>query len=250
MFKVRSTQKYFLSIAATDTTGEAGITKDCKIANQFGFNTLGAVTAITIQDDNGVKNIYPLDGSILEEQLDICSTFDVNCLKIGVLGNKKNALIVAESLSKFPQAIKVWDPVFSPTSGESFVMDSDIGDILWALLPEIDILTPNFSELAKILNIIDPKHDNWQRSAHDMAKKYDVALFVSGGHSDTEDILIREFLIDKERIICLSKMRTPLRYQHGTGCTLSTTLACYMTLATDIVKACRKSTELVDLLYT
>ena len=250
MRKVRATDKYFLSIAATDTTGEAGIIKDCKVADSLGFNTLSAITAITTQNDESLLEIYPVQRAILSEQLQVCSTFKVDCIKIGALGNLENGLIVAEYLKLFPDALIVWDPVFSPTRGKPFITHNDINELTGVLLPLIDMVTPNFNELLKILDRDEHNITGWQRQTQQTAEKYNVTFYVTGGHTPARKNNIEEYLISKDLVQSFERERIPLRYHHGTGCTFSTALACLMAEENDLITALKCSSAFIDNLYT
>ncbi|MCD6440237.1 MAG: bifunctional hydroxymethylpyrimidine kinase/phosphomethylpyrimidine kinase, partial [Candidatus Marinimicrobia bacterium] len=50
--------EYFLTIAASDNSGGAGIQQDLKIASLFGFWGLSAITGLTVQDFSGVDSVY------------------------------------------------------------------------------------------------------------------------------------------------------------------------------------------------
>ena len=246
MHKMRATENNFLSIAATDTTGEAGIIKDCKVANFLGFDTLAVVTAITTQNDDGLLDIYPVQRNILLEQLQVCTTFRVNRIKIGALGNLANGLLVAENLHLFPEALIVWDPVFSPTSGKPFIRDTEIKELTDALLPLVDLVTPNFAELLSIIDCPGKVKTTWQKKTQQVASRNKVTFVVTGGHTSTEDNMLEEFVIDETNVLTIRRERKPLRYHHGTGCTFSTALACLKIDKIDTAEACRLSSELVE----
>jgi hydroxymethylpyrimidine/phosphomethylpyrimidine kinase len=262
MEKIRKTDRYFLSVAAIDNTGEAGTIKDCKIAAHFGFNTLAAVTAITVQDDKQLLSNNPVCGSILQEQLRISSSYPVSCIKIGALGSVNNAMIVAEALKLFPDAFIVWDPVFAPSRGEPFILPEDSKKVIKVLLPKINIVTPNYEELLTLIDksSVSFKEKKWEKlllgnkspllsSLQKKSNEYNCSFYLTGGHNPDSKDEITEVLIDSKIIFCMKRKRTPLAYQHGTGCTFSSALACLMILTGDLSKACLKSAEFFDSIY-
>lgn len=248
--KVRSSDRWFLSIAATDTTGEAGITKDCKIASNLGFNTLTAVTAVTVQNDAGLHKLYPVPDSALQEQLQVCSTYPVDCIKIGALGSSEQSAVISGLLTLFPDAVIIWDPVFAPSKGKPFVHKSDIADVAEVLLPRIDILTPNYRELLQIMETDSQSIEEIIPLIRDCAAQNNTAFFITGGHFPAEtDNVLKEVFVDKERVVYFEKKKTDFAYDHGTGCTFSTALACFMITTGNTLTACRMSTEFVDMIY-
>ena len=246
MSKINFSQKYFLSIAATDTTGEAGITKDCKIASSLGFKTLGVVTAITTQNEQGLHNIYPISDIILQEQLKICSEYPVKCIKIGALGSQENGLLIASLLVLFQDAFIVWDPVFAPSKGRPFIEKEERKTIIDALLPRVDIATPNYLES---LVFTAQKKSDRLKILQQIAIKNKCSFYITGGHDQKKGRYLNEYYIDWERIISLKKEKKVYKYQHGTGCTFSTALACYMGNNNEIIEASKLSNKVVDTLY-
>ncbi len=269
MKNIRDSEDFFLTIAATDPTGEAGVVKDCKIADHFGYNSLLVITAITVQNDSKVKDIYPVTDDVLREQLEICSEYPVNCIKIGALGNSRQARIIADSLALFPEAVIVWDPVFSPTEGKPFVGTNEIGQVCSIFLPVVDVITPNFDELKLILanrryelhessavQMVDDTSSysfstdskTWQ-AVQKICQKVNSTFYITGGHSRSDDNTIREFLIDRYRIRPFEYRKISFRYRHGTGCSFSTALACLLKISSTIDDACRMSVRFVTDIY-
>jgi len=51
---------YFLTIAASDNSGGAGIQQDIKVAHDLGYWVLSAITGITVQDS---KNVFDIEAA-------------------------------------------------------------------------------------------------------------------------------------------------------------------------------------------
>ena len=225
-FRVRKSNYYFLSIAATDPTGEAGLLKDIKVASYLGYNTIGAVTALTVQNDSGVLANYPVETEILKQQLDIASTYPVNSLKIGSLGGVENAFTIADYLSRFKNAYVVWDPVFAPSAGNAFINKESIKSITQKILPFVDVLTPNFIELQQILGMEGYPLEEIVLAAQELVKEYKSSLYLTGGHLPEKEGGFNECYINEEGIEIIKRKKVDLVYTHGTGCTFSSALAC------------------------
>jgi hydroxymethylpyrimidine/phosphomethylpyrimidine kinase len=56
--------------------------------------------------------------------------------------------------------------------------------------------------------------------------EWETAILLKGGHFD--DALIKEALITKHEVLCFERERKNYTYNHGTGCTLSSALACFL----------------------
>jgi hydroxymethylpyrimidine/phosphomethylpyrimidine kinase len=225
-YRVRKSNYYFLSIAATDPTGEAGLLKDIKVASYLGYNTIGAVTALTVQNDDGVLANYPIETEILKQQLDITLTYPINSVKIGSLGGVENAFIIADYLSRFKSAYVVWDPVFAPSAGNVFIGKESIKSIIQRILPSVDICTPNLIELQQIIGIEGSSVEDTILATQELTKEYKCSLYLTGGHLPEKEGVFNEYFISEGGIEVIKRSKVDLAYTHGTGCTFSSALAC------------------------
>ena len=82
--------KIVLSIAGSDSGGGAGIQADIKSGEFHGVFMTTAITAVTAQNTLGVSQVVVLDPSFVKEQINsTLNDFDVNAIKIGMLGSKE-----------------------------------------------------------------------------------------------------------------------------------------------------------------
>ncbi|MFA5499222.1 MAG: hydroxymethylpyrimidine/phosphomethylpyrimidine kinase [Candidatus Cloacimonadia bacterium] len=242
-FGVRKTEDYFLSIAATDPTGEAGVYKDIKVASYLDYNTIGVVTALTVQNDERVFANYPIDSHILRQQLDIAITFPLKRVKIGALGSVENALIISDYLPYLKDAYTVWDPVFSPTEGVDFINKSDVRKIVENILPSIDIITPNYGELQLILDQENSTFEETIKAAQEITKQYGLTIYLTGGHLLNKSGTFNEYYIAPNEMVTIHRKRAQFPYGHGTGCTFSSALACLS--AASEVERCQLASDFV-----
>ena len=63
-----------LSIAGSDCSGGAGIQADIKTISALGCYAASIVTAVTVQNTCGVKNVYPVPAQIVKEQIQAISS--------------------------------------------------------------------------------------------------------------------------------------------------------------------------------
>src|SRR5438128_9975047 len=86
-----------LVIAGSDSSGGAGIQADLKTAQAFGVYAQTAVTAITVQDTNGVRLVEPVAPGIVRDQIEAAlGDIGADVIKIGMLGNGAIAQAVAD----------------------------------------------------------------------------------------------------------------------------------------------------------
>lgn len=223
--------KTFLTIAALDSSGGAGIQQDTKVADRLGFWSLSAVTGITTQTFAGLLEIQPTESGFFARQLQTnLASFSVDCVKIGAICSLDILKIIVKALQEYKIKIIVWDPVFSPTNGSKFLDMQGIEFAREHLLPLVDLVTPNLQEF----ELLFPK------------KLPQKNVFLSGGHVDISENEIFEKLYLKGKVYDFRKKRRLWKYSHGTGCAFSTAVSCYLANGMDYPQAVQASTKFIS----
>ena len=90
-----------LIIAGSDSSGGAGIQADIKTATCLGAYAMTAITAVTVQNTNGVKSVVTIPAKEIYNQI-IYTTNDIkpNAIKIGMLHSIQVINKVLKSLKK------------------------------------------------------------------------------------------------------------------------------------------------------
>ncbi|MBP3469936.1 MAG: bifunctional hydroxymethylpyrimidine kinase/phosphomethylpyrimidine kinase [Lachnospiraceae bacterium] len=253
-----------LTIAGSDSCGGAGIQADMKTMCAHGVYAMSAVTALTAQNTTGVTNILEVPPDFLMDQLDAVFTdITPDAVKIGMLSGIPIMQTVALKLVEYGAKHVVLDPVMVATSG-SRLMRTDAAEFMMEeLFPLAEIITPNIPEaealtgmeihgLSEMLvagsllytkirerkNLL--KKDLKEQGVEAEIYPADTAVLIKGGHSinDANDLLFVErgsVLIQGERI---DNPNT-----HGTGCTLSSAIACNLAKGMDVEQAVRRAKD-------
>ena len=78
-----------LVIAATDSSGGAGLTRDVRVLSDFSVDALCVVTAVTAQSDLKVTAVHYVPPDVIRAQIEAAlATRQVGAIKIGMLGNR------------------------------------------------------------------------------------------------------------------------------------------------------------------
>lgn len=231
-----------LSIAGSDSGGGAGVQADIKSISANGGYAATVITATTAQNTQGVSDIHGIPISHIEAQLEaVLSDIEFGAVKIGMLHSAEVIEVVERKLEEYGISKIILDPVMVSTSGKKLLAD-DAMERLNAFIQKVYLITPNISE-AEIL--IDEKitKENLEESARKIAKKYNVYVLLKGGHLENSDELI-DTLCLKETFRCVSikhKLIDTIN-THGTGCSLSSSIATYVSLGFGLeestLKAC------------
>lgn len=218
-----------LSIAGSDPSGGAGIQADLKTCCALGCYGMTAITAITAQNTLGVRDFVAIAPELLCAQIEaVCDDIRPDAVKIGMVPNAETANVIADMIEKYAIERVVVDPVMVSTSGHSLSEDSAIKTLARRVFPIASVITPNLPE-AKALGSTDPET---------LASIYQCAgVLVKGGHS-TDHARMTDLLWSAGAL-----HEFPVEYidtpnTHGTGCTLSTAIACQLAMGNAVVQAC------------
>jgi len=224
-----------LSIAGSDSSGGAGIQADIKTATALGAYAMTAITAITAQDTSGVYAVQLIPPDLVRAQILAClNDIGADAIKIGMLGSGKIARVVAETLHEIaPSVPVVLDPVLASTSGTSLLNDDGETVLREELIPLAAIVTPNIPE-AQRLTSIDAAADP-ERAGRALLAMGARASLIKGGHG-FGDMLV-DTLVSSDGLATFAHARHDTRHTHGTGCTLSTVIACGLALGLALPEA-------------
>ena len=233
--------KRLLVIAGSDSGGGAGIQADIKTASAFGVYAMTAVTSVTAQNTKTVSKIHLIPADVVREQISLClSDIGADAIKIGMLGSAAIVKAVAAALEKHARKIPiVLDPVMVSTSGKTLLPANAIGALKKYLLPLAALVTPNLPETKALTGIA-----NSEKAARMLIGMGAKAVLVKGGHSTKEtidDVLVWERGID---VFAFPRLKT--RHTHGTGCTLSTAIACGLAKSEPLPLAVSKAREFLQ----
>jgi len=234
-----------LTIAGSDSGGGAGIQADLKTFAALGCYGMTAITAITAQNTRGVTAIQALPASLLAQQMDaVAQDIGVDAVKIGMLHNAEAVLAVAAAIRRHGWTRVVLDPVMVATSGDALMARETVAVLVRELFPLAAVVTPNLDEAALLLGRPVTREAGLEAAAADLLALGARAMLLKGGH------LAGDELVD----VLLEAGRPPLRLAgariasgntHGTGCTLSSAIACHLALGSSLADAVRLARDYV-----
>ena len=234
-----------LIIAGSDSSGGAGIQADIKTVTSLGSYAMTAVTAVTAQNTTGVKSIIAISPDEISNQIEF-SAMDIkpDAIKIGMLHSKEVILAVIRSLKKLKLKKLVLDPVMVAKGGTKLINKNAITFIKKKLMKNTLLITPNIPE-AEILTKI--KIDTTQ----DMIKAGKILIrlgaknvLIKGGHLKSKKM--NDILINKKMIKVFNSKKHNSKNTHGTGCTLSSSIATYLSCGKDLIKSCELGIKYVN----
>jgi hydroxymethylpyrimidine/phosphomethylpyrimidine kinase len=217
-----------LTIAGYDPSSGAGITADLQVFSAHSIFGISAITALTVQSTRGVAAVEPVSGDLLRKTLKtLVSDLPPQGVKIGMLGSAEVVEIIAEFLTESPrdQSGKslipiVLDTVLRSSSGADLLAPKAVEILRKKLLPLVDWITPNWSELALLSGTPVDSLAEAEHAAQLLQATYPfLNLIVTGGDQARPTDL---FCPVKADFIRLDGERIETTSTHGTGCAFST----------------------------
>lgn len=216
--------KKILTIAGSDCSGGAGIQADIKTITAHKMYAMSAITALTAQNTTGVYGVLEATPEFIGQQLD-CIFTDIppDAVKIGMLANGKIIEIVAEKLREYGAKNIVLDPVMIATSGSKLISDLAIDTLKTKLLPLADIITPNIPEAESLTGVTIENTAQMLKAAKLLSQMLPGYILIKGGHlQESAD----DLLYGHGTASWFKSAKIPNPNTHGTGCTLSSAIAC------------------------
>ena len=234
-----------LIIAGSDSSGGAGIQADIKTVTALGSYAMTAITAITAQNTTGVSSVIPISSKEIKKQiLFTCKDIKPDAVKIGMLHSKKVVETIVKLLKKMNTKKIILDPVMVAKGGAKLVDNSAIKLIRDELISKVNLITPNIPE-AEVLTKIKI------RSKEDMIKASKILLdlgvknvLIKGGHSFSK--LLIDIYSNKSGITLFKNKRINTKNTHGTGCTLSSAIATFLSCGKPLKKSCELGIKYVN----
>lgn len=236
--------KTVLTIAGSDSSGGAGIQADLKTMLANGVYGMSAITALTAQNTTGVTEIMEVSPEFLAAQLDsIFTDIPPDGVKIGMVASSDLMWMIEAKLKEYASKNIVVDPVMVSTSGARLMAKEGVDTLKRSLLPMATVLTPNIPEGEVLSEMVIRNKEDMVAAGEAISKRYSCAVLCKGGHLEdcADDYLCGEGI---SRWFPGERIENP--NTHGTGCTLSSAIACHLSLGCDLVTAVERAKAYVS----
>ena len=225
-----------LTIAGSDSGGGAGIQADLKAMSALGVFGASVITAVPAQNTQAVTAVHGIPLDVVSAQIDaVLSDLDVKAIKIGMLATPEIIRAVADAIEGHAAPV-VLDPVMVAKSGDALLAEDAISTLRDVLLPRAHVMTPNLPEAGCLLDrpaAETPEQMREQGEALlDLGAK---AVLMKGGHGKGDTC--HDFLIEPAGVTEFTAPRRVTQNTHGTGCTLSSSIAAGMAKGMPLTEA-------------
>lgn len=230
-----------LSIAGSDSSGGAGIQADIKTIAAHGLFAETAITALTAQNTMGVFGVQDVTPDFVQAQIDaVFEDISPVAVKVGMVSSPEIARAIAQALERNKARNVVLDPVMVATSGARLISEDAAQALVEQLFPLASVITPNLPEAEALVGHAVAGEQAAERAAEELTRLTPGAVLVKGGHGEggAADDLLR---LANGRVVWLRGRRIDTNNTHGTGCTLSSAIACELAVGLEVEEAVRRA---------
>ena len=233
-----------LSIAGSDSGGGAGVQADLKTFSALGVYGMTAITAVTVQNTQGVSGYQEIDPDTVASQVAaVLDDIGAGAVKTGMLASTGIIRAIAGALRGATIPNLVVDPVFVSKHGHALLREDAVDALKDELLPLATLVTPNTHEAAGLAGFEVDSRGDMVRAAEVILDFGCEAVLMKGGHLEGDvaaDLLFHDGIHE-----WLEAPRIDTKNTHGTGCTLSAAITAYLARGEDLASAVRSGKTFV-----
>jgi hydroxymethylpyrimidine/phosphomethylpyrimidine kinase len=186
--------------------------------------------------------MHPTDPEVVSNQLArLVDDFEVRGVKVGMLANAAVVTAVAQALQRLAlnQVPIVVDPVLRASRGVS-LLEGTASHALAPILELATLVTPNLEELATLTGRLVDDIEEMREGARALQARGPRAVLAKGGHLPGDPI---DLLVDEQGELSFTGRRVEGPAPHGTGCALSSEIACRLAIGTPLREAVLAAVE-------
>jgi len=239
-----------LSIAGSDSGGEAGIQADLQTFARLKVHGTTAITCLTAQNPGKISRLEPCPPAMIRAQLEaVAAHFKPGAAKTGML---YSAAVVREVVRFFKRNCRiplVLDPVMISTSGRRLLQLEGVEVLKKQLLPLAAIVTPNLAEAEILTGRKIRSLAQLRAAARTIYNTFGCDALVKGGHLPGTGGAV-DFFHGREGEWMLSSPRAAKVLLHGTGCVYSAAITAWLAHGKSRIKAVELAKQFVtDRIY-
>lgn len=223
-----------LAIGGFDPSCGAGVAADLKTFAAHGCYGVAAITSLTVQNTQGVEAVHHTSSAELREQLEVLTKdSDIAAVKIGMLGNRANAVVISEFLDAHTFAHVVHDPVMRSSSDAELLDNAGVKYLAAELLKRSSVITPNIPEAEVLTGLSIKDVAGMEAAARQLVEMGAKAVIVKGGHMERAI----DVVFDGKDVQALVGDKLKIENTHGTGCTFASAIAAQLAVGRTLVEA-------------
>jgi hydroxymethylpyrimidine/phosphomethylpyrimidine kinase len=250
-----------LTIAGSDSGGAAGLAADWKTFAALGAYGLGAITVVTAQNSQEVRQVQFVSPKMVVAQMEaVLEDYGAAAIKTGFIGSADTIRAIAECLSRWPEIPLVVDPVLVNHKGQAMFSPAVTEAYQQHLFPLATLITPNRHEAALLTGLPVTTREEMAAAAiqlhtfgpqHILIKGLQEGETMVDGWLDGDAVRARARArgnpssSSRSSFHWLEGSRVETNNTHGSGDTLSAAAAVFLGQGLEMGVALRRAHEFV-----
>lgn len=223
-----------LSITGSDSSGGAGIQADIKTITDLGGDALTVISSVTIQDEQGIHQIYDLPAELVVGQARaIIQVQHPKAVKVGLLRDAETIRYLRGEIIACRNI--VCDPGVLSSHGTRLMSDEAVASFVRHLVPECTLLMLRCEEAELILSSSIDSDDDMLAAAHSLIAMGAKWVLLRGGKHTEGSLTALLYGPDTQQFFTSYNMEGWQR--HGVGGALSSAVATRLALGDDVKTA-------------
>ena len=225
-----------MCFSGLDPTGGAGIQADIETCLTLGVHCASIVTSLTVQDTSNALHSESVNPTtIIAQARAVLEDIPVNVFKVGLITSSAIIQALHTLFTDYPDIPVVVDPVLAAGGGYAFQDPQHIDHLRQFLLPHTSLLTPNTHEAKKLAF----EADTLEACGYELLDLGCEHVLITGTHTDTPHI--EHHLFGHNQRLQTYRCERLAGQYHGSGCTLTSAIACHLAHGLEITSACREA---------
>lgn len=228
-----------LTFAGSDSSGGAGIQADLKTFQEHGVYGMTALTSIVAMDPNNhwSHDVFPIDVSIVEKQLNTVLSVGIDAMKTGMLGSVEIIELGAKKIDQFQIQNVVIDPVMVCKGEDEVLQPENTVALRDLLLPRALITTPNLFEAGQLAKTGPIKTiDEMKEAAVKIFEFGAKNVVIKGGKALNHEKAV-DLFYDGQSFTLMEEEKLETTYNHGAGCTFAAAITANLALGKPVKEA-------------
>jgi hydroxymethylpyrimidine/phosphomethylpyrimidine kinase len=189
------------------------------------------LTALTAQNTSNFESILPQSPASFRKQATLLlSDIKVDACKTGLIGSNLLIYEICEILREQGTIPVVVDPVMYAGTGNDLTSDEIISAMMEHLIPLSTVISPNLKEAYALTG-----KKSREAAAEELIQRGCQAVLITGADLSTAEVINTLHLKD-DPVYEFKWERLPGHY-HGSGCTLSATIAVLLSRKIELLNA-------------
>ncbi len=203
-----------------------------------GCHSASAITCLTVQNTRDVQRLTPVKPELFRQQANaVLDDLPVAAIKIGLIGEAGICKEIAVILQEYPQIPAILDPVLAAGGGTELSGETLLESIRMDLLPHIELATPNSVEARRLSG-----ENELALAAAKMISMGCKNVLITGTHETSKRVINTLYYGSNNEKQSRDWPRLHGSY-HGSGCTLTASIAARIALGSTITDAVAQAQE-------